>query len=267
MSTLRMETRGHVFVVTLTRPEKKNAVTPEMVVRLAEAWRRYRDDDALRVAVLTGEGDAFCSGADLGRLIPLFSKARPPEDEFDRALVADRMIFQTAFLRRFELYKPVIAAVNGFALAGGMEMLQATDIRLAAPEARFGLTEPKRGLVPGGGSTVRLARQVPFVEAMRILLTGELIGAEEALRIGFINEIVPRPRLLDRALEIAASIAENGPLAVRKIKESVIRGSGLPLDDAFAIEDEVTATVMRSKDAKEGPRAFMEKRPPKFTGE
>ena len=159
MSDLLVERRGAILQITFNRPDKKNAVTPEIVVRLAEAWKRLRDDAELRVAILTGVGDAFCAGADLGRLIPLLSKARLPEDEFDHALVADRSIFQTAFLRRFEIWKPIIAAVNGFALAGGMELLQATDIRLATPEARFGLSEPKRGIIPGGGSTVRLARQ------------------------------------------------------------------------------------------------------------
>jgi enoyl-CoA hydratase len=266
MSDLLVERRGAILQVTFNRPDKKNAVTPEMVVRLAEAWKQLRDDAELRVAILTGVGDAFCAGVDLGRLIPLLSKSRPPEDEFDRALVTDRSIFQAAFLRRFEIWKPIIAAVNGFALAGGMEILQATDIRLAAPEATFGLSEPKRGIIPGGGSTVRLARQIPYVAAMRILLTGSPISAEEALRAGFVNEIVPREKLLGEAYAIAEEIAENAPLAVQKIKESVVRSSGLPFDDAFAIEDDVVKTVLRSEDAKEGPRAFMEKRKPDFKG-
>jgi enoyl-CoA hydratase len=156
--------------------------------------------------------------------------------------------------------------VNGFALAGGTEILQATDIRVAAPEATFALTEVTRGLLPGGGSTVRLARQIPYVEAMKILLIGEAISAEAALRAGFINEIVPRERLLDRAFELAERIAANGPLAARKIKEAVIRSSGLSLEDGYAVEDDCTRVVMRSEDAKEGPRAFIERRKPRFTG-
>ncbi|MGH7805404.1 MAG: enoyl-CoA hydratase-related protein [Candidatus Binatia bacterium] len=266
MSDLLTEKRGHVFVVTFNRPAKKNAVTPEMVVRLADAWKAFREDDELRVAVLTGTGDSFCAGADLGRLIPLLSKARPPEDDWDRAMLADPEIFQTAFLRRFELWKPIVAAVNGFALAGGTEILQATDLRIAAPEAKFALTEPTRGIIPGGGSTVRLARQIPYVEAMRILLTGDFIGAEEARRVGFVNEVVAREKLMDRAFELADRIAENGPLAVRKIKEGVVRSSGVSLDEGYAIEDALTREILRSEDAKEGPRAFMEKRKPKFTG-
>jgi enoyl-CoA hydratase len=266
MSDLLFEKKDGVAVVTFNRPAKKNAFTPEMVVRLAEAWMEFRDDDALRVAVLTGNGDTFSAGADLGRMIPLLTKARPPDDDWDRKLLADPKLFQAAILRRFELWKPIIAAVNGAALAGGCEILQATDLRLAAPEASFGLPEPKRGIVPGGGSLVRLARQIPYVRAMQILLTGDPLPAQTALEVGFVNEIVPREKLGDRAFELAARIAENGPLAVRKIKEAVTRSQGRPLDEAFAIEEECAREVMRSSDAREGPRAFMEKRKPNFTG-
>ena len=266
MSDLLFEKKDGVALVTFNRPAKKNAFTPEMVVRLADAWKEFRDDDSLRVAILTGAGDVFSAGADLGRLIPLLTKARAPEDEWDRRIIADRSIFQAAILRRFELWKPVIAAVNGAALAGGCEILQATDIRFAAPEASFGLPEPKRGIVPGGGSMVRLARHIPYVRAMQILLTGDALPAATALEIGFVNEIVPREKLLDRAFEMAARIAENGPLAIRKIKEAVVRSGGRPLDEAFEIEDECSREVMRSADAREGPRAFMEKRKPNFTG-
>jgi len=266
MSDLLVEKRDGVALITFNRPAKKNAFTPEMVVRLAEGWAEFRDDDSLRVAIITGNGDTFSAGADLGRMIPLLTKARPPEDEWDRKLLADPSLFQAGILRRFELWKPVIAAVNGAALAGGCEMLQATDLRLAAPEASFGLPEPKRGIVPGGGSLVRLARQIPYVHAMQILLTGDAMPAAKALEVGFVNEIVPREKLLDRAFELAARIAENGPLAVRKIKEAVIRSQGRPLEEAFPIEDECTREVMRSSDAREGPRAFMEKRKANFTG-
>jgi enoyl-CoA hydratase len=266
MSDLLFEKRDGLALLTLNRPAKKNALTPEMIVRLADAWTEFRDDSALRVAVLTGAGDTFSAGADLGRLIPLLTRARPPDDEWDERMLADPKIFQAAILRNFELWKPVIAAVNGAALAGGCEMLQATDLRLAAPEASFGLPEPKRGIVPGGGSLVRLARQIPYVRAMQILLTGDAMPAGTALEVGFVNEIVPREKLLARAFELAARIAENGPLAVRKIKEAVIRSQGRPLAEAFTIEDECTREVMRSQDAREGPRAFMERRKPNFTG-
>ena len=264
---LLYEKRDGIAWLTMNRPERRNAISPEMLVRLRDAWGDFRDDDGVRVAVLTGAGDqAFCAGADLQLLIPLFTGARKPETDWDQELIQDRQALDTGLLRRFELYKPVIAAVNGAALAGGTEILQATDIRIACPEASFGLSEPKRGIIPAGGSLARLQRQVPFCKAMEILLTGDPMPAAEAHRIGLINEIVPREKLLARAGEIANRIAENGPLAVRKIKEALLRTNGLPLADAFRIESECAADVMRSKDAVEGPRAFMEKRKPVFIG-
>lgn len=238
-----------------------------MMVQLGEAWLEYRADPELRVAILTGAGDqAFCVGGDLGRLMPLFTGARAPEDEWDRRLLGEPGLTQTALLRPFELYKPIVAAVNGYALAGGCELLQATDIRIAAKTASFGLSEAKRGLVPGGGSMVRLARQVPYCKAMEILLLGERIPAEEAWRIGLVNEIVEPHELMPRAEEVARKLAANGPLALAKIKEAVWRTSGVPLERAHEIEGECAADVMRSEDAREGPRAFMEKREPVFTG-
>jgi len=266
MTELTYEKRDGIAILTFNRPDKKNALTPEMMVRLAEAWRDFRDDGSARVAILTGAGDTFTAGADLARLIPLLTRARKPEDDWDRRLLEDKSLFQDAVLRRFELYKPVIAAVNGAALAGGCEMIQATDLRIAVPEASFGLSEVKRGIVPGAGSLARLARQIPYCEAMRILLLGDAIPAAEALRIGLVNEIVPRERLMPRALELAQKLAANGPLALRKLKEAVLRGSGRPLEEAFDIEDECARIVMRSEDAREGPRAFMEKRAARFTG-
>jgi len=261
------EKRDGIAWLTMNRPDKCNAISPEMVVQLGEAWTDFRDDGEVRVAILTGAGErAFCAGADLGRTIPLMTRARGPEDEWDERLLTDPAIMQAALLRGFELYKPVIAAVNGFALAGGAEILQVTDLRVAVPYAEFGLSEVKRGLFPVGGSTVRLARQIPHCKAMEILLTGRPMSAEEAHRVGLINEIVPADRLLSRAEEIAHEIAENGPLAVQACKESVLRTSGLPIDEALEIEAECARGVFASKDAIEGPRAFIEKRKPVFKG-
>ena len=176
-------------------------------------------------------------------------------------------VMSTALLRPFELYKPIIAAVNGYALAGGSEILQSTDIRIASSTASFGLTEVKRGLVPGAGSMVRLQRQIPYAKAMEILLIGDNMSAREAHRIGFVNEVVAPDALMPRALEIARKIAANAPLAVQAVKEAAIRTNGLPLEDAYAIEHEVSARVTSSDDAREGPRAFAEKREPVFRGE
>lgn len=268
MSHLKYVKKDGVATLTMNRPERRNALSPQMIVEMAQAWQDFRDDPACRVAVLTGAGDAaFCSGADLGLLIPLFSRAREAEDEYDEALIKDRNLMQVALLRDFELYKPVIAAVNGYALAGGTEILQATDIRVAATHAEFGLTEVARGIIPGGGSLVRLARQVPYCKAMEILLMGNRMSAAEAHRIGLINEIVPSDELMPRAASIASRIAENGPLAVAACKEAVIRTSGLPYSEAFPIENQLSARIMRTKDAREGPLAFMEKRKPSFIGE
>ncbi len=269
MPDLLYEKRDGIALVTLNRPEHRNAISPEMMVRLADAWVDYRDDDSLRVAILTGAGDtAFCAGGDLGRLMPLFTGVRQPEDEWDERLMGDAAtITGTALLRPFELYKPIVAAVNGFAVAGGAEILQATDIRVASTDASFGLAEAQRGLVPGGGSMVRLPRQIAYCKAMEILLLGDRISAEEAHRIGLINEVVSPEELMPRAFAFAKRLVRNAPLSLRAIKQAVLRTSGRPLEEAHAIENEISAKVMVSRDAREGPSAFMEKREPVFTGE
>ncbi len=268
MPDLLFEKRAGIAYLTFNRPERKNAISPQMMVQLAGAWLEYRDDPDLRVAILTGAGsESFCVGGDLQRLMPLFTGARQPEDEWDRRLMAGLDQVPIALLKPFELYKPIIAAVNGYALAGGCEILQATDIRIASRTASFGLSEAQRGLVPGGGSMVRLARQVPHCKAMEILLLGDRMPAAEAHRIGLVNEVVEPEAVMPRAEEIAARLARNGPLSLRKIKEAVLRTSGVPLTRAYEIENECSAAVMASKDAREGPRAFMEKREPVFTGE
>lgn len=269
MPDLLYEKRDGIAVLTFNRPERRNALSPQLMVMLADAWKDFRDDDSLRVAILTGVGDqAFCAGGDLQLLMPLFTGARRAEDEWDRKLMENvGETMATALLRPFELYKPIVAAVNGFALAGGSEILQSTDIRISSSKASFGLSESQRGLVPGGGSMVRLPRQIPYCKAMEILLLGDRITAKEAHRIGFVNEVVAPEELMPRAVAVAERLAKNAPLALRAIKETVIRSSGLPLEEAYAIEQECAAKVMTSNDAREGPRAFMEKREPVFTGE
>ena len=266
-SVLVYEKRGHIAYITLNRPEVRNAINPEMMVRLAEAWIDYDQDDELRVAIVTGAGDkAFCAGADLRSLIPLMTGAREPEDEWDNRLREDASLGGTALLRGYQLYKPVVSAINGHCLAGGTELMQGTDIRIAAEHATIGLTEVKRGLVPAGGGLARMPRQVAYAKAMEILLVGDSISAEEARLIGFVNYVVPASELMAKAEEFAQKIAANGPLAVRKAKEAVVRGSGLSLEEAYRVESESVAVVMRSEDAREGPRAYMEKRPPQWKG-
>lgn len=267
MSTVIYEKSESIVTITMNRPEKHNAMNPQMLVELANAWTAFRDDDEARVAILTGTGErAFCAGADLGSLLPLVTRSRKPSDEWDEALLSDRSIQMTAILRGFELYKPVIAAVNGFALAGGTEVVGACDLRIAAPHATLGLSEVKRGVAPGGGSMVRLARQIPYAKAMQMLMTGEAMTPEEAHRIGFLNEIAPAEELLQRAMSLARLIAENAPLAVQACKEVVLRTSGLSFDEANRVEDEVAVRILKTNDAVEGPLAFIEKRKPNFSG-
>ena len=267
-SHLRVEKRDGVLILTMNRPDVRNALSPEMLVRLAEAWRGFRDSDDERVAILTGAGDTdFCAGGDLALTMPLVTGARQPEDEWDHRLLADMTQFTDAILRGFELYKPVIAAVNGRALGGGTEITNACDLRVAADHAVFGTPEAKVGLLPGGGSLTRLPRQISFARAMEMLMIGDPFTAQEALDMGLLNYVVPRDQLMPKALELAHKLAANGPLAVRKVKEGVLRSSGLPLEQAYQVENEVSAAVLASKDAREGPRAFKEKRKPRFTGQ
>jgi len=258
---------GGIATVTLNRPAVRNAINGEMLCRLADAWQDINDDAAVRVAILTGAGDeAFCAGADLDRLVRMMQGLRPPEDEFDHRIRADYTIIYKGLLRNYELTKPLIAAVKGFCVAGGMEILQTTDIRIAAEDAQFAIAEVKWGLFPMGGSTVRLARQIPFCTAMEILLTGERIPASEALRIGLINKVVPAAQVLTEARRYADIINGNGPLAVQAVKRSVLASLGVPTAQALEKELEFGIPVSMSADAKEGTKAFKEKRPPVFTG-
>ncbi len=266
--SLLYEKRGHIAHITFNRPEVRNAMNPEMMCRLADAWDDFAADDNLRVALLTGAGDkAYTAGADLKTMIPILSGAKEPEDEWDFRLASEEeQISKRATLKDSKLFKPIVAAINGACIGGGSEMLQAVDIRIASETARFAVNEVTLGFMPGGGSAVRLARQVPFCKAMQILLVGDPIDAEEAYRIGFINEVVPADEVYDRALWYAERIAKNGPLAVRKTKETVWRTSGISIKEAFKVEAETASVTMASEDAQEGPRAFVEKREPRFTG-
>ncbi|MCO5090906.1 enoyl-CoA hydratase-related protein [Bosea sp. (in: a-proteobacteria)] len=267
MSKVLLEKQGHVAVVTINRPEARNALDPETVVGLAACWVRIRDDDDIRVALVTGAGDlAFCAGADLKRLVPLYNGERQAQDEWDERLLADRSLIGTAMLRSFDVTKPVIAAVNGFAVGGGMELVMGTDLRIASTEARFGLQEVLWGLFPSGGSTVRLPRQIPCVRAMELMLTGDLIEARQAHELGFLNRIVAPGDVLAAASRLAEKIARRAPLSVRAIRRSVRACSGLPEEDALAVEQEIADGVFASQDAIEGARAFRERRAPVFKG-
>lgn len=267
MPALLFEVRDHIAYLTINRPEVHNAMNPEVVVRLAQGWQRVADDDDVRAAIITGAGNkAFSAGADLARMIPLMTGARQPEDEWDHQIKENPKIGAIAMLRGWSLYKPVIAAVNGFCIAGGLELMQATDLRVAAESASFALQEVKWAIIPAAGSLVRLVRQMPYCKAMEILLTGNRITAAEAWRLGLINYVAPQPDVMAKAQELAHAIAENGPLAVRAIKETVEKCSGLPFEAAFKIENEAQRLIRKTEDAREGPRAFIEKRKPNYKG-
>ncbi|WP_407445643.1 crotonase/enoyl-CoA hydratase family protein [Rhodococcus sp. (in: high G+C Gram-positive bacteria)] len=254
-----VEQRGHVLIVTLNRPEARNALSGEMMAIMSDAWDRVDNDPEIRVAILTGAGGAFCAGADLKAM-----NQSAPGDKFEGG--GWDLSRLPALLKGRRLTKPLIAAVEGAAIAGGTEILQGTDIRVAGESAKFGVSEAKWGLFPLGGSAVRLVRQIPYTIAADILLTGRHIKAAEAKEIGLIGYVVPDGTALDKALEIAETIANNGPVAVQAILRTIRDSEGLHEEEAFRIDAELGAAVFKSADAKEGPRAFAEKRPPKFTG-
>jgi enoyl-CoA hydratase len=259
---LLVEKDGHVLTLRMNRPERKNAFSPNMLGRMAEAWDLADGDDGIRCVVLTGSETVFCAGADLKAM------GSPPadDDEYAKRFAADGNLAWKALLRSHRLTKPLIAAVEGPAIAGGTEILQATDIRVAGESATFGVAEVRRGLFPLGGSTVRLRRQLHYTVAAELLLTGRTITAQQALEYGLIGSVVPDGTSLKRAYEIAEEIAANGPLAVKAVKRSLQQTEGLPEQEALAVELEIGMPVFATQDAQEGPRAFAEKRPAVFVG-
>jgi len=252
-----IERRGHVLIVTMNRPEARNALSAEMMALMREAWDATDSDPGIRVCVLTGAGGAFCAGADLKAMTSAHPGDRFRTGDMDLSVIEP-------LLKGRRLTKPLIAAVEGAAIAGGTEILQACDIRVAGESARFGVSEARRGLFPLGGSAVRLTRQIPYTLAADLLLTGRHISAAEALSMGLIGHVVPDGQALAKALEIAALIAANGPVAVRGILAAIRETEGMAENDAFAIEAKIGAAVFASDDAREGPRAFTEKRRPQF---
>jgi enoyl-CoA hydratase len=261
-----VERDGHVVTLTLNRPQVRNAFDAEMLCRLADAWDMCDADDDIRVAILTGADGNFSAGADLDKLVSRMMSGAPAENEYEQRIRDDYSVIFKGFLKEYRLATPLIAAIEGACYAGGTEILQAVDIRVAGEGARIAISEVCRGLFPMGGSTVRLRRQIPFTHAMELLLTGTPVSAEQAARIGLVGHVTPAGEALTEARRIAARIAANGPLAVRKIKEAVITTEFLPEADAFAKEFEIGMAVMASEDAREGPRAFKEKRDPVWKG-
>lgn len=245
---------GPVAVVTLDRPSRLNTLTQAMVEQFAAVSAELHADPGVRAIVLTGAGDrAFCAGGDLRDLLPPAIEAR-----------AD--LLNPDPVRRFlsGVFTPVVAAVRGFCMGAGFELLLRCDLRVVAEDAVFGLPEPRWGLIPGDGTHLRLPRQVPYAVAMELLLTGASIDAHRALAVGLVNQVLPAGEVLDRALEVARGLAANGPLAVQTSKEIVVRGQAL--ETGFALEHALNSRVLGSADAREGVRAFLAKDTPVYTG-
>ncbi len=257
MPTVLYEQKDRIVTITINRPEAMNAIDPETHEALIAAWTRFRDDDSAWVAILTGAGDqAFSAGADLKKFVPA---------EFAGRGGASHNTFDLGGITRgLEIWKPMIAAINGFCLAGGLEQALACDLRIAASHARFGLTEVRWAIMPGAGGTQRLPRAVPLAKAMEMILTADHVTAEEALGLGLVNKVVPLPELMPAARALAGRLCERGPLALRAAKEAVIRGLSLPLADGLRLEAFLSGVLRRTEDAIEGPKAFAEKRPPAF---
>ncbi|MDP6451925.1 MAG: enoyl-CoA hydratase-related protein [SAR202 cluster bacterium] len=251
------EKKGNTAYITINRPEVMNAMDPETYSELSQAWIDVRDDPDVWCAIITGAGDrAFSAGADLKKTIPREA------EKWHFWQTQEEQILN----RGLEVWKPVIAAVNGYCLAGGMTLLLGTDIRVAAEHASFGLSEVKRGILPGNGGTQRTIQQLPYPIAMWLLMSGDRISAAEAAQYGLINKVVPLADLMEEAERMASVICQNGPLAVRAIKELAVRGQYLPIEYGLRMEQAIQQVLRTTDDATEGPRAFAEKRPAKFTG-
>jgi enoyl-CoA hydratase len=266
---IRYEQSGHIVTITIDRPEQRNSLDLEHFGQLADCWVRFRDDD-----------EAYVASADLKSFVPIVTeradKLRAGESrvaqEGSKYTMAHSLV---AVLRdgatlpddtEFKLYKPVIAAINGICAAGGLEMMWNTDLRVCADTAWFQLAEPRRGLFPGGGSTVQSVRQLTWCNAMEVVLLAERITAQRAYEMGLVNRVVPRDEVLPEARRLAETICLNGPLAVRACKQSAKESTFLPLKEALANEMSYSASIFMSEDAKEGIRAFKEKRPPVWRG-
>ena len=251
------EARDRVALVTINRPQRMNAIDPATSAELLRAFELFRNDDRLWVAVLTGSGErAFSAGADLTSMAEAQARGE----------AMDLRVPFGGITRTFQCWKPIVAAINGHCLAGGLELALCCDIRLAAEHAQFGLPEVTRAIIPGAGGTQRLARAIPAAAAMHLLLTGGRFDAQWALRFGLVSEVVAADRLLPRALGIADEICRNGPLAVRAVKEAALRGRAMTLEEGLRLENDKGREVIATEDAREGPRAFAEKRAPRYEG-
>ncbi len=251
------EKKGRLAYVTLDRQERRNAIDGATSQELLDAFTDFKEDDELWVAVLTGAGDvSFSAGADLVAMAEAFRGGQGMRFDVPFAGIT----------RGFECWKPRIAAINGYCLAGGLELALSCDIRIAAEHATFGLPEPKRAIIPAAGGTQKLPRAVPLSFAMELMLTGERFDAQTALNFGLVSRVVPADQLMPTVEEVAGKILECGPLAVRSIKQAVLQGREMSLEEGLKLEGQLAGVVMRSEDAREGPTAFAQKRKPEYKG-
>src|SRR3989441_523473 len=257
-ANITYETKGRLAYVTINRPDRRNAIDPNTSRELRDAFEAFKSDGNVWVAILTGSGEqAFSAGADLVAMAEAFAGGgQGPRYDVPFGGIT----------RGFECWKPIIAAINGYCLAGGLELALACDIRVAAEHASFGLPEPKRAIIPAAGGTQRLPRSTPLAFAMELLLTGDRFDAQTALRFGLVSRVVPQAELMATAEAIAGRILECGPLAVRAIKQAVLRGREMSLEDGLRLEGQLAGPIFGTEDAREGPRAFAEKRKPAYKG-
>ena len=259
MASLNIAVEDKVAVCEFNRPQAMNSIDPEMRQELYAFYRRINEDEGIHAVVFTGAGDkAFCTGADLKKTLP------DPNQSYARQLLVERDT-GSAFMG-LETDKPLICAVNGYALAGGTELLAITDIAIASENAKFGLSEVKRGSIPWGGSIPRLARSLSKTDFMLLLLTGDTIDAQEALRMGLVSKVVPHADLMPTAMDIARRIARNAPLSVRAAKQLFTRGADMPLTQALALDKFMYGLLKDTEDRVEGRKAFAEKRDPVWKG-
>lgn len=256
--SIDVEVADGIATITINRPARMNAMDAEHYRGLSQAWTRVRDDAAIRVAIITGAGEkSFSAGADIKTFLTA------PTELSEMWLTQRDQLLN----RGLEVWKPVIAAVNGYCLAGGMTLLMATDIRIAAEHATFSIAEVKRGIVPGNGGTQRILDQLPYAIGMEMLLTGDGISAQTAAHFGLVNKVVPMAELMPTARAYAAKIAANAPLAVQAAKELAVRSREMDRVTGLRFEALINRLLQFSEDAKEGPAAFAAKRPPVFKGQ
>ena len=245
---------GRIAIFTINRPEELNSVNVQLFQELHDRMIEFRDDPELWVGIITGTGKkAFSIGADIKEMLPFAKEHRESQRTFPPSI-----------MRGLDIWKPLIAAVNGWALGGGLEIVLACDIRIASERARFGTPEVTLGLIPGWGGTQRLPRMLPWCKAAELLLTGRLIDAQEAYRIGLINKVVPREQVMPTAMEWAETICQAAPLAVRAAKEAMVRGSSMTLEEGLQLENSLEAYLLGTEDFAEGTTASVEKRKPVY---